>query len=339
VKPLPQVDIPFTGLYDTLVQPIFARMLLTAIELGVLDHTNAPVSADAIARAIATHPGNTALLLNGLTAMGLLEKNDGLYSNVPVSETFLSHDSPTYLGKLLADSSSEWFAPLVENMTALVKDGPSPRLRPAAAPGDTAERHAILSLHYERAGIARQVAELISELPEFPAFRKMLDLGGGPGLIGLAVVATHPSLKGTVFDLPAVTAVTEAVIDEYDARDRLDTVSGDYLEDDIGEGYDLVLACSTLSAARASLDSVMAKVRDSLNPGGVLVSLHPGLTHERTRPPVMVATMLSAAMFGPDPTFDQGEIAGAMRRAGFRSVDSQTVPTDIGPIDLDIARR
>ena len=49
--------------------------------------------------------------------------------------------------------------------------------------------------------------------------------------------------------------------------------------------------------------------------------------------------MLSVAMFGPDPTFDQGEIAGAMRRAGFRSVDSQTVPTDMGPMDLDVARK
>ena len=338
MKPLPEADVPFTRLYDTLVQPILARLLLTGIELGVFDYLDRPISARALAGTIDAHPGNTELFLNGLAAMGLVTKKDGLYSNTPVARTFLARGRPAYLGEFLTATSDFWFAPLVENMTAFVRDGP-PAPQDARASGERAEQYAVLSLHYERAGIARQMADVVSDLPEFHGFRTMLDLGGGPGLIGLAVVARHPSMQGTVFDLPAVAAVAETVIDEYDARDRMRTMSGDYLMDDIGQGYDLVLACATLNAAKGSLDSIMAKVRDSMTPNGVLISLHDGLTHERTRPPIMVASILSTAMLGRDPAFDQGEIVGAMHRAGFRSVDSQTLETGVGPMDLDIARK
>ncbi|NQU96696.1 MAG: methyltransferase [Chloroflexi bacterium] len=337
MKPLPEVHIPFTGLYETLVQPILARMLLTGIELGVFDHLERPISAEALAGTIGTHAGNTALLLNGLVSMDVVVKKDGLYSNAPVARTFLTQQSPTYLGDFLAAHSRFWFAPLADNMTGLVRHGPRAITQPPL-PGDPAAQHATLSLHYERAGPAQRIAALVSELPEFPAFRTMLDLGGGPGLICLAVVARHPSMKGTVFDLPAVTRIAETVIAEYGAQDRMNTVPGNYLADDIGSGYDLVLASATLNAAKGSLDSIMAKIRESMTPNGVLVSLHDGLTHEHTRPPIMVASILSTAMLGSDPAFDQGQIAGAMRRAGFRSVDSRTLETGVGPMDLDIAR-
>ena len=53
----------------------------------------------------------------------------------------------------------------------------------------------------------------------------------------------------------------------------------------------------------------------------------------------VVASILSTAMLGHDPAFDQGQVAGSMRRAGFRSVDSRTLETGVGPMDLDIARK
>jgi hypothetical protein len=146
-------------------------------------------------------------------------------------------------------------------------------------------------------------------------------------------------MTGTLFDLPPVAAVAETVIAAHNARDRMRTLAGDYLTDDLGDGYDLVLACSTLSAATGQLDRVVAKIHASMSANGLLVSLHPGLTDERTGPPIMVATMLSAAMFGPDPTFEQGEIAGSMRRAGFKSVESRTLATGMGPMELDVARK
>lgn len=56
----------------------------------------------------------------------------------------------------------------------------------------------------QKIGRAAESAELVAALPEFAQFRKILDLGGGPGLIGMAIVHAHPELKGVIFEIPAV---------------------------------------------------------------------------------------------------------------------------------------
>jgi len=58
------------------------------------------------------------------------------------------------------------------------------------ASGETWAQFAASMANAERAGAAQQAAMIVSDLPEFPAFKKMLDLGGGPGLIGIAIVAS-----------------------------------------------------------------------------------------------------------------------------------------------------
>lgn len=51
------------------------------------------------------------------------------------------------------------------------------------------------------------------------------------------------------------------------------SLEGDYLQDSIGEGYDLILASSTLSFARHDMDSLMKKIYNALNPGGVFINV------------------------------------------------------------------
>ncbi len=48
-----------------------------------------------------TDPRATGFLLNGLAAMGLLEKKDNLYNNSTVAENHLSKDSPRYMGHII----------------------------------------------------------------------------------------------------------------------------------------------------------------------------------------------------------------------------------------------
>ena len=167
----------------------------------------------------------------------------------------------------------------------------------------------------------------------------MLDLAGGPGLVGIAIVSAHPSMKGIIFELPAVAKIAESYIKEYGMEDRIEILAGDYNQDPIGEGYDLVWASNALTFAKDDMNSLTKKIYDALNPGGVFLVLHEGLTHERTKPDIMVLPMLSLALMGQDICFDQGEIADSMLRVGFKSVRSRTLDTDWGPMDLDIGRK
>ncbi len=83
----------------------------------------------------------------------------------------------------------------------------------------------------------------------------------------------------------------------------------------------------------------MQKIHSALNPGGVFVSLHDGLTGEGTQPGEMILPTISYALMGLDTRFDQGFIADTMLRTGFQSVHSRALDTPEGPMDLDIGRK
>ncbi len=167
----------------------------------------------------------------------------------------------------------------------------------------------------------------------------MLDLGGGPGIFCIAIVAKSPKMTGVVFDRAPVAKQAKRFIREYEMENRIKTLPGDYNRDSIGEGYDLIWASSTLNFARNNMEAVMEKIRDALNPKGVFVNLSEGLTDGGTRPDFYVLNTMGWAMTTPIKAFEQGFIAEAMVEAGFASVKSRTLNTGWGPMDLDIARK
>ena len=338
MKQLPEVNASFEDLYGILIAPIQSKLLITGIELKVFNHLGEPKAADAVAAAIGSHPENTRLFLDGLAACDLITKKGGLYQNTAVTQEFLVEGSPTYIGEFLA-SQIEWHKPVLDDLATLVMEGPPQAQEVDAESEEVWGKMAALMANYERSGAAQQIAAIVSELPEFPTLKKMLDLGGGPGLLGIAIVAAHPDMRGVIFDRPAIARVAEEFIEEYELTDRMTVMGGDYANDPIGEGYDLILASATLNFVKDDLDSFFGKIYGALNPGGVFITLSDGLTDERTKPELMVIGWLSMVLTGQDMGFDQGVIADSMLRVGFESVRSRTLAMPMGPLDLDIGRR
>ncbi|MEA3323613.1 MAG: methyltransferase [Euryarchaeota archaeon] len=280
MKELPEVNASFENLYEILIAPIRSKLLLAGIELGVFNHLIKPMTADAVAAVIGSHPENTRLFLDGLAACDLVTKKDGTYQNTTIVQEFLVEGSQTYLGELLTFQTQMSIYAGLDDLPKLVRDGPPPPTPEMdMASGEMWAQFAKSMANSERAGAAHQAARIVSELPEFPTLWKMLDLGGGPGLIGTAIVASHPKMSGTIFDQPDVVKVAQAFIEEYGLDDRMEVMGGDYMTDPIGEGYDLIWAKNTLNFARDDMDSMIAKIYDALNPGGVFISCSEGLTH------------------------------------------------------------
>lgn len=330
----------FSELYDLLIAPIKTRLLLTGIELGVFDHLGVRRSSEDLAEILGGFPETTRIFLDGLAAFDIVIKVGGLYQNSPIAAKFLARDGLTYIGGYLAEVW-RYIDPAFADMHSLVVEGPPAGGRGMAAEmaSGEADRWAAAVAEYQRAGVAEMVAMAIGELPESTSFRRMLDLGGGPGLISVAVVAAHPEMRGVVFDLPPVAEAAERFVREAGMEGRVEVVAGDFSTDPIGERYDLILASATLYSCRGRLDRLMEKVRDALKPGGVFVSLHEGLTGERTKPAAMKLGWLPAELLGGEIAFDRGEIASSMERAGFRSISSRTLSSPAGPMEMDAGRK
>jgi SAM-dependent methyltransferase len=339
MKFLPTVQSNYQSLHDIITAPIRTRLLMAGIQLSIFDEMTTSRTAEEIAAAIRTHTGNTERFLNALVTIGLVEKKDGRYHNRSETSEFLVKRWPTYIGGLLQMVERMCVAPL-DDLVDLVRTGPpaaSAESNPAS-PERWAEATRA-SAAWVIGGVGTQMATVVAGLPEFPGLRHMLDLGSGHGMFALYFVNAHPTMTGVVFDQPPVVAVAEEFIREYGFKERVSTMAGDYLVDDIGEGYDLIWACATLNFARHDLDGLLAKVHDALNPGGIFISFQDGMTHDRTQPDMMLGHLGDVMLTGRDFFFDQGEIGASMLRCGFRSIQSRTLKTPMGAMDLDIARK
>ncbi len=168
----------------------------------------------------------------------------------------------------------------------------------------------------------------------------MLDLGGGHGLDAIATVKRHPSMKGIVFDNAAIVKAAQDNIREYGLEDRIRVQSGDYLIDSLGSGYDLILAKGTLNFAGSHLEKVVRKIYDALNEGGVFVSIHDGLTAERTNPEAMVLSWLPFALSAIDVTLAREQIPDAMTAAGFSDLETRPHLFPLGgKLDMVVGRK
>ncbi|PID80897.1 methyltransferase [bacterium DOLJORAL78_65_58] len=340
-KSLPPMDTSYEVFFKMPYEALKWELLKTALEWKLFDRTSAGTSAAALSDALGLHPGNTTYLLNALVALGLLTKKDGVYTNTARAERFLTTGKDTSLGEALLFMAG-WTTPLLNGgVQKLVENGPPPQ-------DDLTDpaiwvQGARVSLSHSRCARAQYVARLVAELPEFPSFTRILDLGSGPGIIGIAVTAAHPSLKCVVFDQPPVCTVAREAVVEYGMEERVAVQEGDYMSDDFGSGYDFVMANYTLNFYRDRLADIMTKVLQALRPGGVFMVTSDGLNRDRTAPAGSIISWLPIQLQGNDMSFESGQIARAMREAGFVSTEMRVL-TDVeveahGSVEMTLGRK
>jgi hypothetical protein len=78
-------------------------------------------------------------------------------------------------------------------------------------------------------------AEEVAEKFDWSPVTHVVDVGGGTGVLLRTLLAVHPHLRGTLFDLPQVVAAAEQA-------ERLDVVAGNFLEDPLPRADAYVLS-------------------------------------------------------------------------------------------------
>lgn len=341
MKSLPKDLTTFTPLHEMLMCATRSRLLETGLSLQIFDcleqdsyRTGAEVAAK-----IGTHAVNTRYFLDSLTTIGLVEKREGSYRSLPATEKFLKTTSEYYVGPLFS-MIRKMSINALGNIEELVRKGPYPPDEYEDVGSDS------IWADGARAGapwvfgeMGCRIAEIISNLPGFDGFDKMLDLGGGHGIFTLYIVGAHPTMRGVVFDQPPVVEVAREFIVEYGMTERVTAVGGNYQVDDFGLEYDLIWASASLNFAKANLDQLLARIHEALTPEGYFISFQDGMTHEQTQPDTMLEWLGSVMATGQDLRMERGEVAESMLRCGFKSVHSRSLDTPMGLMDLDIARK
>ncbi|WP_062397434.1 methyltransferase [Methanogenium cariaci] len=133
-------------------------------------------------------------------------------------------------------------------------------------------------------GRLQSTLQTVCALPEFPAARHLIDFGGGHGLFGIGMAQENPDLEVKIFDQPGITEVTEDFIRDYGIEDRVTTITGDYLTDDPGTGYDIAFEACSFGGNPEEAIKFYKKVFGCLNEGGLFVTQTFTLDDDRTQP-------------------------------------------------------
>ncbi len=119
-----------------------------------------------------------------------------------------------------------------------------------------------------RCGLLQETVRVVRENVDFTKVKKLLDLGGGHGLYAIAFAKLNENLQAFVFDLPPVTQKTKDFIEKYGAS-RVDIIPGDFFNDEIGSGYDVIFSSFNPGG---KVPSLIPKISKALTPGGVFVT-------------------------------------------------------------------
>ena len=120
-------------------------------------------------------------------------------------------------------------------------------------------------------GLSRQVSQSIVEAYDFGKFGRVVDVGGGRGVILAAILAANPSLRGVLFDQPHVVANAGPVLGEAGVADRCEIAGGDFFESVPAGGDAYVLKAILHDWHDAEAIRILRACRAAIPAGGTLV--------------------------------------------------------------------
>ena len=301
-----------------------AQALFAANELGLFDLLNkiGPATGDQIAAGLKTDPDATRRLLGALVSSEVLERNGDTFANGLGAREFLVSGTPESMSTWmeLIGTWNQTFGKLAES----VRTG-DPAEVPEEHLGESDEytRAFIIGMHDYAQGPGHELARHL----DLSGRKRLLDVGGGPGTYSILLAEANPELTATVFDLPAVVAIAEEVIDKHGLGARVSTHGGDYHTDQFPSGYDVVLVSNTLHQEDdESCLRILKQSYEALDPGGICVVQAMPL-NETQDGPVWPAlhNLLMLLVYRGGRAYTVGQYSDQLRAAGFEDPTHHTM--------------
>jgi SAM-dependent methyltransferase len=318
---------------DLLDASYHAAALGAAMELGLfwlLEEKPRDASEIAISLGI---PGRRChYWLQLLAASGLLEEGPEGYAPSPTARTAILETYSRESWAHLAAESRERL-PGIQNLAHDLRVPGSvwQRMRQQAPDylQDIAEdKKRALSFTRMLYELHQPLARELAATTRMDGVDRLLDLGGGSGVISIAMLRRHPALAAVVVDLPSVCEAGRKIADEQGLSDRIEYHPADFLRDDLPGGFGMVIECDV----NVYSTGLFRKVKDALLPGGRFVIIDQFAPAEGVAHPTRRHWAFEGSLIRPDyrpPTAAATRIL--LKSTGFRIETDELLPAIGGP--------
>lgn len=316
-------------LYEMIRGFMPSRAVLTALELDIFSVLGEGASAMEVAGKIHADPRATEMLLNVLVSLKLLGKNNGRFTNTPVSGRYFVEGSRDNARPALLHTANLWQR--WSTLTTAVQAG-------AAVESDGRDGGWLESFIAAMDRNARERAPHVVAAVGAQDIKRMLDLGGGSGAYSIAFARANPQLRAEILDAADVLPLTQDYILKAGLQRQITTRNGDMLSAKLGSGYDLILL-SAICHVFSPEDNqrLIQRASQALASKGRLVIQDFILEADKTSPrsaALFSLNMLVGTRAGSD--YSESEYADWLRRAGFAEVRRVRLP---GPSGLMIGMK
>ncbi len=294
-----------------------SRVFLAACELDVFSHLNDFKSSKALANELGVKERYLDRLLNTLVVLGLLEKRQGKFRNTEVSNRYLDKKSDEYLLGLMHQVHVFYGWAL---LTDVIKRGVPARNLPFGKPIENWVEPFITAMQQYASERAPKLIDLI----DFSGCKRFLDLGGGSGANSVEVAKRFPNIDIFIFDLPEVIPITKRFVSKAGDFRNIHYIEGDYLKNDLGEGYDIILLSNIIHAhGKDEVERIFSACNKALKKKGKIVVHEFLVNEERVSPPWSVFFSINMLVHTENgDVYTEHEIKELFEKTGFSFVSN-----------------
>lgn len=305
-----------------------ARIIHASVELGIFDClAGQPLTASQVSDALGTDPAATELLLNGLAALTLVEKQRQLFSLNEAAHKYLVSTSPQSLCGMIRFEATTWNC--WGRLAASVRSG-KPARTPNMYQEDAGETEIFIQA-MDSLVKARGDATVLAQALDWNHVRSLLDIGSGPATYPISLCRAFPGLRATIVDLPGTLKITERFVRAAGLKDRIELVAGDYRSTDLAGTYDIVFLSNIIHGENeAKNPALIAKLARHLEPQGRIVIKDHLLDDSRAKPPVgAIFSLLMLLTTDGGRCYSFTEIKTWMEQAGLTRIEQIDLPAPL----------
>jgi predicted nicotinamide N-methyase len=309
---------------------IISAVLGTAMEMGLFWLlADKPLSASELAQHLNIPLNRCHYWLQILCKLGLLEDNgEGYAPSTIARETILnvlSQDTWAFQAREDRDLSL-YVRDLALNISKPMSGWQEWNLTPADY-FQKIEKDPIYMARFTRKlyEIHRSFAEELANMLDLRGVKRLLDLGGGSGVVSFALLRKHDELSSVVVDIESVCQAGRVIASENKLEKRITYLSADFLKDDLPTGFDVVMLCDVGSFNKI----LFRRIHDVLNLKGHLVIVDKFSPSRTSAPPSRLLSAFVNSLESPAQSVDYittEVVLTRLHQVGFRDFSTTYVP-------------
>ena len=294
--------------YKTILQYREAELLFEALKLDIFSYLDEPTTLEEFLKSTNYDKENTKYFLSALLSCGYIEKNNLTYCNTKCSKLYLSKNSSKYIGKAILFREK---LGSISNIGDKVKDN-------SLGQTDKLDFSELAEIVHDEMYVTGRVDDFNREIKQLFSDKyrnyKVLDLGGGSGVLSIEFIRNFPNSTAYVFETSEVACISKKIIEKNDMQDKIFVLEGDFNVDAIGDGYDLIIASGIFNFVNMDITEFICKLSDALVLNGYLLIIGSFFENEEYHKE-HILNWLKGYINGMKPAPKKSEIEQSMQKA------------------------